>query len=55
MSKIAEGMLKNAIPKADLVRVKVRLSFFDRSIAERRAAVARARTNALERQKSGGY
>ena len=55
MSKIAESMLKNAIPKADLVGVKVRVPFFDRPIAERRAAVARARKKALERQKAGGY
>lgn len=55
MSKIAESMLKNAIPKDDLFGVKVRVPFLARSIAERRAAVTRARTNALARQKAGGY
>ena len=55
MSKIAERLLKSAIPKSDLVGVKVRVPFLDRPIAERRAAVNRARINALARQKTGGY
>ena len=55
MSKIAESMLKTAIPNTDLVGVKVRVPFLDKPIAERRASVARARKNALARQKAGGY